>query len=147
MSPDRIILHLLILIMWLISLQYHAWLHMCRTTHYVPFDTNLNLLKKNKNCSIPPSFLWYSSVSCLSLVLLTGHEANFLHFSLAFMPPNFDFLSYLELMFYLFSKFKKHISMTFLVTSAILMFSIATTANAQYLCICVLQIFCFSFSK
>lgn len=74
---------------------------------YVPFDTNLNLFKKNKNYSIFPSFLWYSLVSCLSLVSLIDHEANILHFSLAIMPPNFDFLSYFELIFYLFSEFEK----------------------------------------
>ena len=37
--------------------------------------------------------------------------------------------------------------MAFFVASVILVFSIATTPNTQYVCICVFQIFCYSFAK
>ena len=37
--------------------------------------------------------------------------------------------------------------MTFFVTSVTLMFTIATTPNAQYVCICVFQIVCLSFAR
>ena len=45
---DMVVFHLLILILWLISLLYQAWLHMCNNTHYVLFDTNLIYLRKIK---------------------------------------------------------------------------------------------------
>ena len=51
---DMVVLHLLMLTLWLIFLQYQYWVHMCSITYYVPFDTNLNL-----NLF---SCLWYSLV-------------------------------------------------------------------------------------
>ena len=145
---DMVVFHLLILILWLISLLYQAWLHMCSNTHYVSFDTNLNLFKKNKNSIFPLfSCLWYSSVSFIALVLLSDYVTDFMHFFLAVMSLNSGILHCFEIIFYLLLKFKKAISMTFFVTSVFLILATATTPNAQYVCICVFQIFCLSFAR
>ena len=143
------IFHCLILTIWLILLLYHAWLLICRDTNYVLFSTNLSLLKKNKNSSIVPYFtyLWYFSASFLTVLLLSECEANGMHTFLTIMAPNFQFLLFSKLVFYLFSKFKKTISLTFFVASVTLIFSISTTPKTQYVCICVLQIFCLNFAK
>ena len=140
---DMIVFHLLILIVWLIFLQYQAWMYMCNNTFYVPFDTNLNLFKKNTNSTLPLfSCLWYSSVCFIALVLLSDYKMNFMHLFSVVMLLNSEFLYCFETIFYLLCKFKKAISMTFFVTSVILIFTTATTPNAHYVCICVLQIFC-----
>ena len=142
---DMTVLYFLILILWLIFLQYQAWLHMCSNTYYVPFDTNLNLFKKKKNSLFPLySCLWYSSVCFTVLVLLSDYETNFMHFFLAVMSPNSKFLPCFEFIFLLLSKFKKAISTTLFVTSVIFILTTSTTPNAQYICVCVLQIFCLS---
>ena len=146
---DRILFFLIISILWLVFLQYQLWLYMCSKTHYIHFDTNLNLFKKNKNYSILPlkcSYLWYPLASILALVFLCEHESDFIHFLLE-MSPNLEFLFCSKPIFYILSKFKKTISMTLFVTSVILIFSNATTPGAQYVSICVFQIFCFSFAK
>ena len=144
---DRVISRLLILILWVIILQYKVWLHMCRNTHYVPFDTNLNLFKKNKSYSILTcSHLWFTSAG-LALVLLSEYETDFIQFLLAVMSPSFELLPCFELMLYLLSKFKKTLSFTFFVASVFLIFTISTTPSAQYVCVLVLQISCISFAK
>ena len=144
---DNILFLLLILISWLILLLYQVWLQVCSNTYYVPFDTNLNIFKKNLNPSIPPLwlFLWYSSPSFLALVLLSEYE-NFKHSLIAFMSPNLICFPCFELSICLF-EFRKTISTTFSVAFVLLIFSTATTPNAQYVCICVLQIFCLSFAR
>ena len=144
---NRIIFFLLILIFWLILLLYQIWLHVCRKTHYVPFDTNLNIFRKNKNHPIHSlcSFSLYSSAS-LALVLLISEYENFTPL-LAVMSPNFDLNPYFKLSRYLLSKFKKTILKTFYVALVLFIFSTATTAKAQYACICVFQIVCLSFAK
>ena len=45
---NSILFFLLILVLWLLILLYQVWLHMSRKTYYVPFDTNLNLFRKDK---------------------------------------------------------------------------------------------------
>ena len=105
---DKVFFHLLILILWLIFFQYQAWLHMCSNIHYVPFDTNLNILKRNKNSILTLcSCLWYSSAGILALFLLTDYETNFIHILIGVLPPNFDFFLCLELFSYILSKYKK----------------------------------------
>ena len=145
---DLVVFHLLIFILWLIFLQYQSWVYICSNTDYVPFDTNLNLFKKKKNSIFPwYSCLWYSSTNFIALILLSEYETKNLPFFLAIMSKNSDFLLWFELTFQLLFKFKKTITMMFLVTSVILIFSIATNPSDQYVCVCVLQIFCFSFVR
>ena len=144
---DRVIFQLLILILWVIFLQYRVWLLLCRSTHYVPFHTNLNLFKKNESYSILSySYLWFTSAS-LALVLLNEYETDFIHFFLVVMSPNFDFRPCFDLILYLLYYFKKTISTTLFVVSMFLIFTISTTPSTQYVCIFVLQIFCLSFAK
>ena len=146
---DKIFFFLIISILWLIFLQYQVWLYICSKTYYIKFDTNLNLFKKNENYSILPlkcSYLWYPLASILALVFLCEHESDCIHFLLE-MSPNIDFVFCSKPIFYILSKFKKTISTTLFVTSVILIFSNATTPGAQYVSICVFQIFCFSFAK
>ena len=146
---DMVVVQLLILILWFIFLQYHAWLHMCCNTYYVQFDTNLNLFKKNKTSNfLLFSFSWYSSVSFIVLVLLINdYETNFMNFFLAVTSPISEIPLCFEIIFQILSKFKKAISMTLFVISVIHIFKIATAPSAQYVCIFVLQIFCLSFAK
>ena len=149
-SLDITIVYGLILIMWLILLLCHVWLLICNNTHYVPLNTNLNLLRKNRSSSIVPYFsrLWYSAASFLTLVILISEcEANRMHILLAITIPHLKFVLYFKLVFSIFYKFKKTISMTFLATSLVLMFSIATTPSAQYVCVCVFQTFCLILAK
>ena len=85
---DKILFFLLISILWLIFLQYQVWLYMCNNTHFIQFDTKLNLFnKKKKNYSILSiikcSYFWYPLASFSALVLLSEHELYFIHFLLA----------------------------------------------------------------
>ena len=148
LSLDRIFFFILVLVLWLILLQYQIWLHVCRKTHYVPFDTNLNLFRKNKNHPILSLcyFSWYSLPS-VALVFLISEYENVTAFLLVVMSPNFDFNPCFKISRYLLSKFKKTISATFSIAFVLFIFSTATTANAQYACICVFQIVCLSFTK
>ena len=143
---NSILFFLLILVLWLLILLYQVWLHMSRKTYYVPFDTNLNLFRKDKKNSMLClySFLWYSSASFLALVLLSEYENT--HFFLA-VSPNIDFLSFFEQILQVYSKFKKTISTTLSVIYVLIILSTATTPNTQYVCICVLQIVCLSSAK
>ena len=134
---DRIIFQFLLLILCLVFLQYKVWLHLCGNTYYVPFDTNLSLFKKVKYSTIHHlcSFLWYYSANFLTLVLLSESKTNCIHLFLVVIIPNFNYLSFFEHIVYLLHKFRKTISWTFFVASVILIFSMATTPNTQYLCI------------
>ena len=144
---DRTFFQLLVFILLLIPLQYETWLLMCYNTSFVPFDTNLNLFKKNKYISIFSlcPCLFYSSASFLTLVFLGECEPNCILLFVTIMRPNV-FL-YSRFTFHLLSKFRKTISMTFFVATMILISSNATTPNAQYVCICAFQIFSLSFAK
>ena len=123
---DRVISRLLVLILCVIFLQYQVWLHICRNTHFAPFDTNLNLFKKNKSYSILScACLWFTSTS-LALVLFNEYETDLIQF-LAIMQLNFEFLPRIELILYLVSKFKKIISITLFLASVFLIFAISTT--------------------
>ena len=146
---DWVIFQLLLLILCLIFFHYQVWLHVCSNTYYVPFDTNLSLFKKNKYYTIHflCSFLWYLSANFLALVLLSESNTNCIHLFLAVIIPNFNSLSYLKLIAYLLHQFRKTISWTFFVASVILIFSMATALNSQYVCIFVMQILCLSFTK
>ena len=148
LTLDSVTFHLLILALWLTVLQYQAWLHMCSNTHFVPFETNLSLFKRIKNAPTLTlcSCVWYYSASSLTLALFSECETNFIYFLIATMS-NFKLLFCYELLLYLITKFKKIISLTLFVTTVILIFSIATTPYAQYVCIYVLQVFCLSFAK
>ena len=143
----RTIFLLLFIISYLIFLQYQAWLYMCKNTHYIQFDTNLNVYKKNKENLISPlkcPYTWISLVTSLAMVLLS--EIDFLHFCIAF-STNFELRFCFELIFYLLSKFRKTISRMLFMTSVILVFSTATTPNTQYVCIAVLKISSISFTR
>ena len=132
---------------WFI-LVFIGGLLLCATIHLMsPLILTKNLFKKNKNISIFSlcPCLFYSSASLLTLVFLGECEPNCILLFVTIMRPNV-FL-YSRFMFYLLSKFRKTISMTFFVATMILISSNATTPNAQYVCICAFQIFCLSFAK
>ena len=147
---NEIILQLLILFLCLILLLYQAWLHSCSKTYYVPFDTNLSLFKKNKySPTLTLKFMhimWYSSASILVL-LISDCKINSIYFCLVTMKPNLGLNFCADFLFYLLPKFRKTLSLTLSVTTAILIFSLATTPSSQYVCVCVLQILCLHFAK
>ena len=122
---DEIILQLLILLLLLIFLLYQAWLHTCRKTYYVPFETNLSLLKKNKyspTLTMLMHITWYTSASILVLVI-SECKTNSIYFLLVTMKPNLELNSCTDFIFYLLLKFRKTIQLTLSMMTAILIFS------------------------
>ena len=118
---------------------------MCDVVRYVPFTTNLNLLRKTKTTSTLLRSLMTTLVALILLLLfgLLSPDSPEHHLHLIFVLPKFDY----GIMFRKTLKCHKYFLKIYIAIVSIYIFYLATTPIESILCLLVFQMWCNAFTQ